>query len=176
MRAKGFLKWERERHSSSSKLSRDGCIKTQKRPEKKGEKMRVISYWKATRVIKHQTIAFSKGDNNFQGILESILTTKLGSDLVINWQPLWLLSILFCTVYNSCYFEGELVLSIMRCIEPSIINLKFPSRWWYSSSRRAKAGNESIDWWQQQRKSAYPKTHKKLPYKLIFFKGELVMR
>ena len=32
---------------------RDGCIKTQKRPEKKGEKMRVISYWKATRVIKH---------------------------------------------------------------------------------------------------------------------------
>ena len=91
--------------------------------------MRVISYWKATRVIKHQTIAFSRRDNNFQGILESILTTKLGSDLVINWQPLWLLSILFCTVYNSCYFEGELVLSIMRCIEPSIINLKFPSRW-----------------------------------------------
>ena len=37
----------------------------------------------------------------------------------------------------------------MRCIEPSIINLKFPSRWWYSSSRRAKAGNESIDWQQQ---------------------------
>ena len=44
MRAKGFPK---------TSESRDGCIKTQKRPEKKGEKMRVISYWKATRVIKH---------------------------------------------------------------------------------------------------------------------------
>ena len=41
---------------------RDGCIKTQKLP-KEGEKMRVISYWKASRVIKHQTMAFSVTTN-----------------------------------------------------------------------------------------------------------------
>jgi hypothetical protein len=42
-------------------------------------------------------------------------------------------------------WEGALALSIMRCIEPSIINLKFPA----VAARAAAttiAGNESIDW------------------------------